>query len=495
MSDPKDMTAEKPSATPTDTGVAADSAPVSALRRARFRLAIDVVCVLVAAIAGFAGFAAAGRSAVDVGPTTFSARVAFGTSGLTVIQVPPLGSVDAHTHAGPAQLVLALRQVDVTGVRELLTTRSLSSATRVRGVGRAAGWVLGLGALGALVAAAAVPLLARRSWRVVVVSAVLGVALPLAAVGVGYATYDRAAMREPHMTGALAYVPGLTDAVASRVASIEKLRDQANTVAADLQAYYADKRELVSGGDLDNTYRVLHVTDLHLDPVGGQLEQRLARSYDASLVIDTGDLPILGSTVESGAYASLIGTSTPRIYVPGNHDSPASIAAIAQVPGVTVVASSSVEVDGLRIYGVADPISRTFGVEPDRSLVVSEGVSAYRALRARMRSGEPTPDIVAIHNPAMEGRFVGLVPLILSGHTHNARLYTSKGTVRLNSGTAGGTPYAPGTTGHETVPYTASVLYYTGSLPRRLIAVDRISISTKGQTSVTRDVIDPTLLP
>jgi predicted phosphodiesterase len=236
------------------------------------------------------------------------------------------------------------------------------------------------------------------------------------------------------------------------------------------------------------------VTDLHLDPVGAELARSIVRSYEASLVIDTGDLPILGADVEGRVYESLVDTSVPRIYVPGNHDSPASETTLGRL-GYTVLTSGTAEVDGVRVLGVPDPISRTFGVEPDPGRLENAGRAAYARLRRALRSGEATPDIVAIHNPVMEEPFVGVVPLILSGHTHSARLYVSDGTVRLNSGTLGGMPYDPETSGREVLPYSASVLYFTAEEPRRLIAVDRIAVFPTRSSTISRDVIDESLLP
>jgi len=95
----------------------------------------------------------------------------------------------------------------------------------------------------------------------------------------------------------------------------------------------------------------------------------------------------------------------------------------------------------------------------------------------------------------MEGPFLGKVPLILSGHTHAARFYVTRGTARLNSGTLGGMPYDPAATGRKAQPYSASVLYFTPDVPRRLIAIDRIAVHSTRSTTVSREVIDESLLP
>jgi len=468
------------------------------------RIALDTVTLLVAVILGAIAFSAAAHGEIGVGPTRLAVSIAPAFSARTVVELPPFGSVEAPTHFGPVRLDVRLQEVDAVGAARMFKSGALSIPDTL-GPDAALGLPVSGGTLlawkligGGLVASALAGLLVafafRRSRLIVAVAVAVAVAVPALSLGVAAATWDVAAFREPTLRGNLAYAPQLLDVFSTRVASIERLRGQATKVASELAAYYADDRSLASGGALPGTYRVLHVTDLHLDPVGAQLARSIERSYGISLIVDTGDLPIFGAPVESYTYASLLDTSVPRVYIPGNHDSSASVAALSAL-GVTVVTSGTVEVGGLRIFGVPDPVSRSFGVEPDKALVEASGRGAFAWLEASLRSGETTPDIVAIHNPLMERPFIGNVPLILSGHTHSARFYVSKGTVRLNSGTLGGMAYDPRATGRKAQPYSASVLYYTAEKPRRLIAIDRIAVYPTHSTTVSREVIDESLLP
>lgn len=475
------------------------------VRRAETRrLLIDVVSVLVALCVGVVAFAAAARGQLDVGPARLSVALSPSAQGATIVDLPPLGTVSAHTHHAPVALTVTLQEVDfvdaarsveqlassATGTSMPETIRNLSAG----GLEKLAWRLLGAGFLAAALSSLVVTLAFGRRRKVVALAVALSLLFPAGVLGVAAATWDVSAFREPTLRGSLAYAPGLIDIFSTRIATIDRLRGEAAQLAEELTAYYADDRSLVSGGSLTGTYRVLHVSDQHLDLVGGQLARSIARSYETSLVVDTGDLPILGVSLEGVGFSSLVDTSVRQIYIPGNHDSPASIAALKEL-GVTVVTSGSVEVDGLTILGVPDPISRGFGVEPDAESVQSAAEEAYREMESAIRSGESTPNIVAVHNPLMEKPFVGKVPLILSGHTHSARLYVSRGTVRLNSGALGGMPYDPTTSGRKTLPYSASVLYFTGELPRRLIAIDRISVYPQGSTTVTRELINKDLLP
>lgn len=334
----------------------------------------------------------------------------------------------------------------------------------------------------------------RRGRAVVALAVALAVAVPTAAAGIAYATWDASAFREPTLRGSLIYAPHLIDVFSTRVARIQRLRDQAGKVASDLAAYYAPDRALASGGALPGTFRVLHITDLHLDPVGAELARSVARSYEVSVVVDTGDLPNLGAPAETSVFASLVDTSVPLVYVPGNHDSPASIDALKRL-GVRVLKPGTVKVRGLRIFGVPDPTSRGFGIEPDAVAVAKAARVSFAQLTESIASGEATPDLVAVHSPLMEAPFIGVVPLVLSGHTHVASRRVVRGTVLLNSGTLGGMPYDPEASGRTVRPYSASVLYFTALEPRRLIAIDRIDVFPDRSTTVSRQVIDESLLP
>lgn len=474
------------------------------LRSPRVRCAaLDVGAVLLALVVGVVAFSLAAQGGLTVGPAQLVVSVAPAVKARTVVELPPFGSVEARTHRGPVRLNIRLHEIDVLGTVRLVERGELSippggmgprQASGLPGLPRLLWRLLGGGLLAASVAAALAALALRRRRRIVLVAVALAVVLPVVAIGVAAATWDVAAFREPTLRGSLIHAPQLVDVFSTRVAAIERLREQATDVATKLAAYYADDRSLASGGPLPGTFRVLHVTDLHLDAVGAELARSIASSYETSLVVDTGDLPILGARFETRAFASLVDTTVPYVYVPGNHDSPASLEELQRL-GVTVLSSGTAEVEGLRIFPVPDPISRGFGVEPDGELVERIARTAFSQLDQAMRSGEETPELVAVHNPQMEEPFVGRVQVIVSGHTHKARMYVSEGTVRLNSGTLGGMPYDPEATNRRPLPYSASVLYYTAERPRRLIAIDRIAVYPQRTTTVTRDVIDESLLP
>jgi len=451
----------------------------------------------------------------DLGPLTLVARPAVGLTGRTTLSVPPFGEASAETHAGPARLSMTVDSVDVPAVQRLIAREIDPEPGTIlqqqAAVAEAAmpsvieneleglrGEIISLVVLTALAASAVacVVLLAlRRRAVVLTIGAALAFLLVMGSAGVAAATFDPRNFASPKLEGALSYVPRLQTLFSARLSSIEQLRGQVSKVANDLAAYYADPRSIAAGGGLPGTFRVLNVSDLHMDPVGAQLASSLARSYDASLVIDTGDLGIAGSTQEAALLPSLVVTSAPVVFVPGNHDSALISQALDALPNVTVATTGTVMAEGLRIFPVPDPAGASPGVEPDRAAIRIATQRAARRIAEQQESGLPGPDIIALHNPVAERSLVGLAPVILSGHTHSGRLYRDATGIRLNPGTLGGMPYDPVVTGRDRLPHGASILYYTPELPRKLIAVDRISVGVDGTTTLNRTVIDSTLLP
>lgn len=454
--------------------------------------------LLIAAAVGLAAFAGFARHTFHVGPARVSAFAAPALAPDMTVSVPPFGSVSARTHASLLSLRVSLDEVDIPqletfaldGVPSRDVLDSWAAAVRA-GFGRA----FAKGLFAAFLAGAFVGWSLKRGWRWVLSSAAVAALVPAVLLSVMLSTLSLDAFNTPTFRGAVSYAPSLIELVQQRAQKVDSLRDQVGALTRDLARYYQAPQSFAAAGALDGTYRVLHVTDMHLDPVGLRLAEELANNFDASLVIDTGDINHYGSEAEAAVVASQIPTSVPQLFVPGNHDSPAVVAALDALPQVTVIAGRSVEVDGLRVFGVADPSSAGSGLEPDPGLLRTDARAAADSLAAGVASGEATPAIIAIHNPAMREPFLGMAALILAGHTHTPVLEMRDGTWYLNSGTTGGIHFSKMRTDPH-IPHTASILYYSAELPRRLIAIDQVEVyGLAGQSSVRRTVIEESLVP
>jgi predicted phosphodiesterase len=452
---------------------------------ARVRRAVAAAAVIVAVFGALFAFGLAGRSSVELGPVTVGVQLTPSLDGSTTLQFRPFGRVSADTHAGPVALVASLDEVDVDAVQRMAMSglpprEQLDSwVADLRGTVRQAAVT---GAIAALLASAAIAWTLTHSWRHTLVAVVLALAVPAVALGLGVSTFDARAFAEPTFEGALTYAPAAFNLVQQKVTDIRGLQQQARALAADLSAYYGTTQSIAPGGTLPGTYRVLHVSDLHLDPVGMQLAIDLARAYDVALVIDTGDISYFGSDAE-GALAALQLSSRPYIFVPGNHDSPAVLANLETNGNVDVLSGeTTTTATGLTVLGVGDPVGESSGFEPDADASLERG---QEAVRARLRA-----HVVAVHNPLSGRAFEGKAGVVLSGHTHTPSLEIEGDTVFLNAGTTGGVHFSD-LTSDPHIPHSANILYFSLADPSRLVAVDQIEVYGKTrQSSIRRTVID-----
>ncbi len=459
-------------------------------REALWLIAAIAVAVTVSLLA-FSEFAS---SSFRVGPASFEAAVRVDARPSMTIAVPPFGTVSARTHSAPLAIRILLQEVDVSAL-DTLVKQGLPDQTVVNGYVTAfkRGVVVsGLrGLTAALIAGAAAGLVVRRRWWVALASAAASVLVPAVLLLSVYEGFDLGVFKSPTYHGALSYAPALVKLVEERVATVQSFRADIVGTARALSNYYKEPQSFATGGSLAGTTRVLHVSDLHMDPVGFELQRSLTREFDVSLVIDTGDADYFGSGVEGAFAASRLPTDVPTVFIPGNHDSPQVVAALRRLRRVRVLEATTTAIEGFVILGLADPASFSADPTPDHIASLAVATTAAADLRSRLASGEPTPTLVAVHDPAMTTPFEGLVGLILSGHTHTPSLAERGKTWLLGAGTTGGVDLGANKPDPH-VPHSAAILYFTAETPRRLLAIDQIQVSgTDGSSTLKRTVVSP----
>lgn len=464
--------------------------------RTAYRRALIVVACAIAVGVGVLTFSAAATAHRMIGPLEVGVRVAPSSSGQTVLSLPPFGSVSADTHAGPFSVTLSIDEVDMAALEDIVRV-GVPSEEQARAWGDSLIAVVRLAAIKGLTAAIAaglvVALAFRRSWRLPVAAAVLILAIVGGSLGVGVMTLDESAFLEPHFEGALSYAPAAFGMVQQKYGDVETLQEQLGGLARSLVAYYGASQSYAPAGELAGTMRVLHVSDLHLDPVGMQLVLELADAYGVDLIIDTGDITHFGTAQEAELAAAQLG-DTPYIFVPGNHDSPAVRDALV-AGGVTVLdRETTATATGLVVLGIGDPAGEETGVEPDSEAAAERTREALEEWQPLWDEGERAPDVVAVHHPAAGRAFAGLVQLVLSGHTHTVSYEEIDGTVLLGAGTTGGVHFTE-LRADPHIPHSASVLYFSREEPGRLVAIDQIEVYGKTrQSAIRRTVMDPELL-
>jgi hypothetical protein len=481
------------------------------------------VRIVVFALAGASlALALAGRVPAKVGPfeTTFAARPSL--TGHTVVHLAPLGTIELDTHDWPLAVDLRVNEISVADAERIAddpaAVRRLgdeaTSEVRHAFVGLALRCLLVAmigGALGALVA--------RASWR----SALAGVgvaALLVTASGAGAAaTFNASAVAEPRYTGLLTRAPAAVGDVESVLDRFGQYRAQLAELVDNVATLYLAGERLPTFAP-GRTIRVLHVSDIHLNPAAFDLISQLVDKFGIDVVADTGDLTDWGTVPETELVRRIGKLGVPYVYVRGNHDSRATQRAVDRQPRTVVLDGDPATVVGLRFWGIGDP-----RYTPDKSQAVGGGSEQDRALAFaptvadRLTEDQPPPvDVVMVHDERMAADLGGQVPLVLAGHTHHARTGTiappdadggsdaadttsstttttstsapEQETLLLVEGSTGGAGLRA-LQGDEPVPLTASVLYFDRT-SHSLEAYDTITVAGLGGTGATieRHIVD-----
>jgi predicted phosphodiesterase len=450
----------------------------------RSRIAGRVGRALLALVVGGGGAAlaliVAGGLRYAIGPFTVELHALPGPA-VTEIALPPLGEIRAETHLAPLTLEASLQSVDPEQLNALIQERSVESLvilvereTRVaiRSYAVRAGWI-------ALAGSVVAALLIHRTNRRAVLGAVASGFLLIAAAGTStWLTYRPDAFREPTYTGSLRLAPELVGPIEEAGARIEAFRAELRRlVGGTVRAYGA----LASQPAPSPAATVLlHISDIHASPLGMDFAQELASTFDADLVVDTGDVTSFGTPLESAVLERIPQFGVPYVFVRGNHDSAEVAAQIDDLPNGDTLENEAVDVEGLTIAGGSHPL---FTPDPNVTYTDEEIEDAVTeaGLDLAANVAPLAPDVLAVHDDRMGAASAGRVPLVLSGHFHRFGTEIVDGTLFLRVGSTG----AGGLdtfVQDEPLPLTAEVLYFEGD-PPRLVAIDRVSLDPE-----TRDL-------
>jgi predicted MPP superfamily phosphohydrolase len=230
----------------------------------------------------------------------------------------------------------------------------------------------------------------------------------------------------------------------------------------------------------DETIRLLHVSDLHLNPSAWAVIRAVAEQYDVDAIVDTGDIADHGTAPESAYVRPIADLGRPYVFVKGNHDSVLTAAAVAEAPNAVVLDGTPVEVAGLRFLGAPDP--RFTPDQSTRGTANQDIRVASEELADEARSLTPPADVVAFHDPTHAELFDGAAPLVLTGHTHvRQTVVLDEGTRIMVQGSTGGAGLRA-LEGEEPTPVTLSVLYLDPE-SKQLVAWDDITLGGLGLTS------------
>ena len=449
--------------------------------RGRLLLAFELAGV--GLLGAFLAIAVAGTVTRDVGPFSADLSLSPSLEGGTSVAVPPLGDLELDTHDSPLRLEVGIRQLRPEAARSIAT-----NPTSLRGLGADVNADLRTGvrdvvvrtAVVTVAGAAALGLLVFRRLRRTLAAAASGLAALLSLAAATALTADERALAEPRFTGLLASAPGAVGDVRDILASFDAYGLQLGRLVVNVTDLYTVTSSLQTYVPEDGTLRVLHVSDLHLNPTSYDIIASVVEQFRVDVVVDTGDSTDLGTPAES-RYVEAIGRlDVPYVWIRGNHDSRVVQAAVARQPNATVLDGPQVvEVAGVRMLGQGDPRfisdAATRGEAPPEVLeLVGE------QLREAYDEAADKPDLVLTHDPGTAGPLMGGPPVVLAGHTHRRRTETADGTTLLVQGSTGGAGLRA-LRGEEPTPVTLSVLYLDPDT-QELQAYDDITLGGIGTT-------------
>jgi len=425
--------------------------------------------VTVTLLGAWLGLLIVGSVNAPVGPMDTKMTLRPSLTGGTKVNVSPLGALELRSHYAPIRLDVDVDQLDQQRAAALVDhpERLEGLESEITSDVRSGTADLALRATAAVLAGSCALALAvyRRPRRALAAG---GLALALLAVSgaTAFATWNPKSVLEPKFSGLLASAPSVVGNARSIVTDFDIYQRELARLVGNVTKLYEATSTLPAYQPDPSTTRVLHVSDIHLNPAAWQIIKSLVEQYDIDAIIDSGDTMDHGTAAENGFLEPVRDLGAPYVWVRGNHDSEKTQKAfedLAKEKGSNVhVLDDGVpfNIAGLRLAGWGDP-----QFTPDRSVKPEgdpqerqEGRKLATALRAQKTADTPV-DIAVAHNPVLVKEADGLVPLALAGHTHQRsnEILTKRTRLMIEGSTGGGGLRA--VEGDEPQKVSASVLY------------------------------------
>ncbi|MEU8891236.1 metallophosphoesterase [Streptomyces sp. NPDC048442] len=421
------------------------TSPTSALLHTPHPWGRALGLLAVVLLGAWLGLLTVGDVRTPVGPVDTTMTLRPSLTGGTKINVSPLGSLQLDSHTAPIRLDVDVDQLDPDRSAALV-----NHPERISGLQEEITQDVGAGALdlalrssvAVLAGASALGLAVYRRPRRALAAGGLALALLTASGITAFATWNPKSVLEPKFSGLLSSAPSVVGDARNIVSEFDVYQKELARLVTNVTKLYNVTSTLPAYQPSPTTMRVLHVSDIHLNPASWSIIGSLVEQYDIDAIIDSGDTMDHGSSAENVFLDAVPDLGAPYIWVRGNHDSAATQAYMSRLKNVHVLDNGSVVTvaGGLRVAGTGDP-----QFTPDRSVKPqgddnerAAGVRLAAALRAQKAARTPV-DIAVAHNPIAAARTDGEVPLALAGHTHERKTEIMKrGTRLMVEGSTGG---------------------------------------------------------
>lgn len=435
---------------------------------------------MAAALAGaWLALQVAGGVAVPVGPLDTRFSVEADVRGGSEVVLNPFGQLSLPSHRGPT-LRVEVRAIDEERARRLVRDPTLFRTLQDRIVADVRAGLVRVAWQDTLVAtggAALAGLALLRSWRRALLAGGLALVTSVASLGVAALTWDASAVQRPRFQGLMSAVPSLIGDARTITSDFQVYADQLSRIVTGVSRMYDTTLNLPLLDPSTDYIRVLHVSDLHLNPAAWDVMAATVEQFQVDVVVDSGDIADHGTVAENAYVSGIARLGVPYVYVRGNHDSRATEAAVGRQPLATVLGGDPVEVAGLRFMGAPDP-----RFTPDKDAVPTTTLEATTARLGERARAAGDVDLLVIHDPSHAELLDGAAPLVLAGHAHRRRttLLPEQTRVMVQGSTGGAGLRA--LDNEAPTPVMLNVLYLDPS-SRELVAWDEITLGGLGVAS------------
>lgn len=261
---------------------------------------------------------------------------------------------------------------------------------------------------------------------------------------VGALTYQPDWARRSRVNGTLATLQLFPDQLDQYYDQRAKALDVLNAIAAIQSSL---QQRIATPDQPETAFTVMFISDMHLGSTYPLVAQ-YARNFDVKLIVNTGDEAEFGTRAEmTSTYLDQLRAVTkiaPMVWLPGNHDSPSTVAVMRSIPNVIVlgrktrgpgggylVDGQELGAYGLTIGAVPDPRvyggSGEFGAEDDASVNPLEQRAVDNAVKGVAKDRQF--DIFATHEPVavdqLHKDLPGQIRQTNAGHLHRQNSDTS----------------------------------------------------------------------
>lgn len=442
----------------------------------RLIIALSLVTyVLLGAGAAMAGMQLVPGTDYSLGPVAISTSADIGEA-LSILRIPPLGAVSAVTHDAPLTITVTVTELNPQALGDILAgspdQTALIQELTVALKGAATGLAVRILVASLILGGIVVALLPGRRWFSILAGGLGGVLAAAGLLGATWNSFRPDAFREPSFSGALERAPQVIQAIQGQAVSLRDVRSRVEDAATRLSNVLTLLGQPVADPHA-GTVAILHISDVHSNPLGIEFTKRLAERFRVDAIVDTGDLTSFGEPIEARIGQLIAEINIPYLFVPGNHDSEPIRLAVSQIPNVVVLHNRVHEVSGVRVAGWADPEFTARGAVSSGShnlAVLEEGPRVAEAVQSQV------PEVLAVHHPLLGRASLGRVPVVLAGHEHRRVTREREGTLLLQVGSTGATGLGS-FIAEADLPYEAEIVYFRSG---RAVSLDYVRFKGLG---------------